>query len=371
MPRTSHSMLPQTEAALHHILHHYALYTQDRISHHLPTKPLVVGVSGCQGSGKTTLCHTLVYLLAQAPYHLTALAFSLDDVYLTREEQAQQTLKDPTNPLTQFRGQPGSHDLALACRTLDSLLAVDTSQGKLPVYNKSLHHGLGDRTPESEWPVVDLPVQIILFEGWSLGFKALSDSSLVASYDTTPSLKAVPLHHLLSMNQSLRAYDALYAYFDIFVQLSPVHLQAVYRWRQEQEDQSISAHGMGLSEEQVRVFIDTYRPAYELYLPSLSAQGMYGLTDAVRGYEGLVRTDGGYSGSNRHLHLLLDDDRRVVEKSFKKEFNRPSFSSNFVGWPTSSFWVRCAVAAVVGIVSYVPIGRVGGWIIRHKRRALG
>lgn len=48
---------------------------------------------------------------------------------------------------------------------------------RVPRYDKSARGGKGDRAPEAEWSVVSTPPDIVLLEGWMLGFEALPDES--------------------------------------------------------------------------------------------------------------------------------------------------------------------------------------------------
>lgn len=45
----------------------------------------------------------------------------------------------------------------------------------IPRFDKSCHKGRGDRVDEGEWEVVDAEmVDVVLFEGWCVGFRALA-----------------------------------------------------------------------------------------------------------------------------------------------------------------------------------------------------
>ncbi|KAI9300630.1 P-loop containing nucleoside triphosphate hydrolase protein [Cunninghamella echinulata] len=348
----NYAMLPQTEKSLEFITNHYNLYTEDRKKKQLPKKPMVIGVSGCQGSGKTTLCHTLVHLLRSAPYDLNVVSFSLDDLYLTRQEQAALTKRYPDNPLLKYRGQFGSHDLALAQKTFQELLSISSSSQKqkeedsmalIPVYDKSLYDGLGDRCPKKEWQQVHGPIDIILFEGWSLGFKSLSLEQLQQIYQQSlffmEKKKMFTLTHLAIMNDFLMEYEKhIYPMIDVFLHLSPQQLDQVYQWRLQQEHHmQQTRHVKGLTDDQVRQFVDTYMPAYELYLPQLNEYGFFGFQQQQQQdgekfdnakkkisrrqpycFEGLIRQDGGYSCNQiaRHLRLVLDKDRKVLSAQF-------------------------------------------------------
>ncbi|EIE83141.1 hypothetical protein RO3G_07846 [Rhizopus delemar RA 99-880] len=297
-------MLPQTRESLSHILNHYSCFRDIRKQRGLPDQPMIVGISGCQGSGKTTLCDTLTYLLKREPYHLRVVNFSLDDVYLTHEDQVKLSQRYPNNKLYQQRGQAGSHDLRLATETLKSLILNQTNVA-IPVYDKSLFDGQGDRLPEKEWKHVSGPFDIVLLEGWMLGFKSLQNQSLEAIYQSKQdkdTFKSLKFEDVNMLNESLKQYEAeLYPYFDIFIHLSPLDIQQVYQWRLEQEEYMKSTRGVtGLSKEAVKSFVDTYMPAYELYLPQLDKSL----------FDGLDRKQTeDYNKINRHLKIVLDKER--------------------------------------------------------------
>ena len=41
----------------------------------------------------------------------------------------------------------------------------------IPQYNKSLNNGKGDRVDPSKYRKVDGPIDLVIVEGWMLGFK--------------------------------------------------------------------------------------------------------------------------------------------------------------------------------------------------------
>ncbi|KAI8080739.1 P-loop containing nucleoside triphosphate hydrolase protein [Gilbertella persicaria] len=311
MSSTQYGMLPQTKESLDHILRHYEAFKQDIHAKGLPIQPMLVGVSGCQGSGKTTLCDTLTHLLKET-YHLNAINFSLDDFYLTHQEQLKLSQTYPDNPLYQQRGQAGSHDLELLCKTLYNVIHTNDKVA-IPVYDKSMFGGAGDR---SSYKYPQGPFDIVLFEGWMLGFKSLPEHVL--------SNFKVNLDHVRVMNKALRSYEQqVYPFLDIFIHLSPQHISQVYEWRLQQEQHMKTTRGVdGLSDDAVRLFVDTYMPAYEMYLPRLNQVGFYGkglYGEPIEPYEGMFRQDKGYSQPGRHLKVILDQGRRVVESITLRE----------------------------------------------------
>ena len=119
------------------------------------TRAPVIGVSGCQGSGKSTLAALLVVLLREL-MGLRAINLSLDDFYLT--QASREELARTVHPLLATRGVPGTHDVALALDTLNSLR--EPGEVAIPRFNKAVD----DRRPGEEWPRVAAPVDVIVLE---------------------------------------------------------------------------------------------------------------------------------------------------------------------------------------------------------------
>lgn len=123
----------------------------------LDGRPRLVGVSGAQGSGKTTLCRFLETLLVE--HNLRTVTLSLDDLYLTHAER--QDLAAHVHPLFATRGPPGTHDVALGEAILDDLLAGRTAA--LPRFDKAVDDRANVRR------MIEPPVEVVLFEGWCVG----------------------------------------------------------------------------------------------------------------------------------------------------------------------------------------------------------
>ena len=84
------------------------------------------------------------------------------------------------NKLLQVRGNAGTHDLQLGKKTLEALQSAVSPDKEvaLPRYDKSKNEGRGDRAERSSWPNVQGPIDIILFEGWMLGFSPVSEADV-------------------------------------------------------------------------------------------------------------------------------------------------------------------------------------------------
>jgi D-glycerate 3-kinase len=121
-------------------------------------RPLLIGLSGPQGSGKSTAAKALAAALPAGAIAVVG----LDDVYLPRAARA--ALAANVHPLLATRGVPGTHDLPLLHATLDALLA-GTAPVALPQFSK----GDDDRAALAEWPIVPPPSVAVLLEGWCVG----------------------------------------------------------------------------------------------------------------------------------------------------------------------------------------------------------
>ncbi|KAF7956821.1 hypothetical protein EAE96_004147 [Botrytis aclada] len=293
----------KTPHILPFILHYLTLHQKTH-----PTRPFIIGLNGIQGAGKTTLVNTLYEILTRE-HGLETLVLSIDDLYLTRADQEKLARENGGNKLVQFRGEPGTHDISLARTLFTSLLQSPPTRTAIPSYDKSLHSGLGDRSPTprivNDPSQKQSPIQIILFEGWCVGFRSLPPPSITLlhknsfSLSSPTTLRDHPLSSLLFINRKLKDYDILTDTFDVFIHIDALDTQYVYAWRQEQEAALRREKGTGMTEEQVKIFVDGYYPAYELYL------------DGVR--RGIFRGGKlGEDGEGRQLRLVVGRDRRVV-----------------------------------------------------------
>ncbi|GBF81601.1 hypothetical protein [Aphanothece sacrum] len=125
---------------------------------HQQKRPLIQGILGGQGTGKTTLS-TIVCLILEDLDYLT-ISISIDDLYKTYQERQQLKAIDPR---LIWRGPPGTHDINLGIEVLDKLKNIDSNQPILiPRFDKSLENGEGDRIQ----PGLINRADIVLFEGW-------------------------------------------------------------------------------------------------------------------------------------------------------------------------------------------------------------
>ncbi|KAF2709420.1 P-loop containing nucleoside triphosphate hydrolase protein [Pleomassaria siparia CBS 279.74] len=264
------------------------------------SRPIILGITGLQGSGKSTWATEIVSLLINE-HALNAITISLDDVYKTHDDLIAQRDKDPENKLYRTRGQPGTHDEELAGRFFAELRAYEgEGELKIPSFDKSQFNGEGNRAPESEWSIITTKPDVVIFEGWCVGFRPLPNSQVQAKHEdaqhqTHGTLADHQLPHLLQLNENLKRYCETFMgpqHFDFMIHIDTNDLQNVYHWRLQQEHALIAKKGSGMSDAAITAFVNGYMPGYELYL------------DGLR--KGFFETMDG-----RQIRVLLDKGREV------------------------------------------------------------
>lgn len=230
-------------------------------------RPLVIGVQGPQGAGKSTMTRAL--LEALPALGLSGITVSIDDFYLTRAGQLEVAAAHPGNPYMEHRGYPGTHDIELGERTLMSLRSrgpsgdpeprTFSSRGPsgprdlvIPVYDKSAHGGRGDRAPVAQWRAVHMPIDVVFVEGWMLGFEPVPESSL-----TDP--------NLIAPNRALAEYARWYRHIDAWVILRALDPTYVLTWRVEAEERMKASGKPGLSRADIEDYIRRFLPAYKTW----------------------------------------------------------------------------------------------------------
>ena len=191
-------------------------------------RPLVVGLCGSQGSGKSTFALFLAALLEAGG--LRAAVLSLDDLYLTSGERRE--LAARRHPLLATRGPPGTHDVALGLRTLDALTAGEGGLVSLPRFDKARD----TRANAAAWPRVQAPVDVVLFEGWFVGARAEPDAALDVPVNPLERDEDVDGAWRSGVNHALAGeYQALFGRLDLLVLLQAPGFGHVQAWRTLQE----------------------------------------------------------------------------------------------------------------------------------------
>jgi D-glycerate 3-kinase len=217
-------------------------------------RPFVLGVSGPQGCGKSTLASALVDAIVATGRR--AVAISIDDFYLRRDEQLALAARHPGDRALEHRGHPGTHDVALGEGVLASLR--DGHPTTIPRYDKSAHEGRGDRAPGAAWTSIDARLDVVILEGWMVGFAPL-DSNAIAP-------------ELAASNALLGAYAAWWRCLDAIVVAEAASLSSIVRWRVDAERARRARGEAGLSDADALDYIERFLPAYRAWVPPLVAR---------------------------------------------------------------------------------------------------
>ncbi len=133
----------------------YSTYKKDN-------KQKIIGLSGGQGSGKSTITEIIKFILKKN-YGLRACIFSIDDFYKTKYERIK--MSKNIHPLFLTRGVPGTHDINLLNNIISRLKKKVFRKVLIPKFDKSID----DRLMKSKWVKIKQKPHIIIFEGWCVG----------------------------------------------------------------------------------------------------------------------------------------------------------------------------------------------------------
>ena len=192
--------------------------------------PPLVGFSGCQGSGKSTMGALMVKVMREV-YGVSAVVLSMDDFYLTKAARA--ALAESIHPLFATRGVPGTHDLALLNEKI-AALRQPGAEGAVPM--PAFDKALDDRTEMVHWRQVSAPVQLIFLEGWCVGLLPQSDSELGVPINPMEAEQDPSLVWRTEVNRQLaNEYADVFGHLDALLLLQAPSFDAVFEWRWQQE----------------------------------------------------------------------------------------------------------------------------------------
>lgn len=223
-------------------------------------RPLIQGILGGQGTGKTTLAALLQIIFE----HLSCstLCLSLDDLYKTYEERCYLRQQDPR---LVWRGPPGTHDINMGIAVLEQLRCQQSVA--VPRFDKSAWGGEGDRTT----PELVTGIDIVLFEGWFVGVRPINPDAFTLA--PPPIVSEAERIFARDMNANLQEYHKLWEMLDRLILLYPLDYRLSQQWRRQAE-QPRRATGDGMSDQQIDRFVEYFWKALhpELFIQPLLKQ---------------------------------------------------------------------------------------------------
>ena len=192
--------------------------------------PLVAGINGAQGTGKTTLSEVLKIILEENHGWQVAL-LSLDDIYLSKADR--KTLALTVHPLLRTRGVPGTHDPKLGIDLIHRLKHLKSGQTiDIPRFDKALD----DCKPPSGWETFTGPAELIIFEGWCVGSAPIDNDQLAIPVNDLETQEDEDGTWRRYINHQMQTrYRELFAQLDLLIMLKAPDFDSVYHWRFEQE----------------------------------------------------------------------------------------------------------------------------------------
>lgn len=228
------------------------------------SRPLVQGILGSQGTGKTTLAAALTLILSKLGYRTVSI--SLDDLYKTYRDRCRLREADPR---LIRRGPPGTHDVDLGLQTLQQLVnfqAGDTVE--IPRFDKSAWQGEGDRCAPD---MITTAVDFVLFEGWFVGVRPV-DLSLFSTAPP-PIVTDADRQFARDMNVQLQDYLPLWQQLDRLLVFDLVDHRYSKVWRKQAEHQMIATGKPGMTDADIDDFVEYFWRALhpELFMKPLIA----------------------------------------------------------------------------------------------------
>ena len=192
-------------------------------------KPLILGLSGGQGIGKTTIS-SIITLILKKYFKLNIFKISIDDFYKTRKERF--FLSKKVHPLLMIRGVPGTHDTKNMYNFFKKTKSKNFKNLKLPKFDKAID----DRCKKSSWYTIKKRPNVIIFEGWCVGARAQKNSMLKKSINSLEKKNDQNLIWRKFVNNQLKTkYKKLFGHLDNLLYLKAKNFHLLQQWRIKQE----------------------------------------------------------------------------------------------------------------------------------------
>ena len=192
-------------------------------------KPLIIGLAGGQGSGKTTIS-SILSLILKKYVKLNVFKVSIDDFYKTRRDR--RILSKSKHPLLVTRGVPGTHDTDLILKFFKKIKSSNFKKLEIPKFDKAID----DRCKKDLWYKIKSKPDVIIFEGWCVGAKPQSYSLIKKPINDLEKNEDKDMIWRKHVNNKLKKeYKKIFSKIDHFIFIKIPNFKAVFKWRSLQE----------------------------------------------------------------------------------------------------------------------------------------
>jgi D-glycerate 3-kinase len=194
-------------------------------------KPIIIGLSGAQGSGKSTFAQFLKLIL-EKKYNLKTTVVSIDDVYKTKKERIRISKK--INKLFITRGVPGTHDINFLVNFCKNFIKKDNNTFLIPKFDKSFD----DRFSKKFWHKIKNNNDVFILEGWCVGARPENSvQKLKKPINKLETLEDKKSTWRKKVNEHLNGdYKYLFSFIDLMIYLKIPNYKKVLDWRTLQEN---------------------------------------------------------------------------------------------------------------------------------------
>ncbi len=229
-------------------------------------KTKVIGLTGGQGTGKSTISNILKIILKET-YNLETVIFSIDDFYKTLYERKKMSKK--INNLFLTRGVPGTHDTEMLFQCIKNLKTKKFKKMKIPKFDKSIDN----RLKKNKWLRVKKKPNIVIFEGWCVGATPQKEKDLNSPINKLEKYKDTKKIWRRRVNLELKKnYMKIFNLIDKLIFLKVPNFKYVFKWRLLQE-KKLRITGKGnktMNDNQIKNFIMYYERITKHMLKTLS-----------------------------------------------------------------------------------------------------
>ena len=191
--------------------------------------PVIIGLSGGQGSGKTTISFILSIILKKY-FKFNVCRISIDDFYKTKKER--EVLSKTKHPLFIYRGVPGTHDVDMLLKFFKKIKTKNFRKFKFPKFNKATD----DRYKKKYWNSVKSKPQIVIFEGWCIGAKHQNYDKLIKSINLIEKKLDKNFKWRKFVNlQLMTKYKKIFNKIDNYLYIKVDNFNLLKKWRIKQE----------------------------------------------------------------------------------------------------------------------------------------